>query len=445
MLQAIVRLYALSLSAEVGIVFLLVLLNGFFAMSELAMVLARRGRLRQMADNDDAGAKIALDMGETPSSFLSTVQIGVTLNSIFVGAFSGATLSEELGKYLDTFPWVAGHGSAIALGFTVVVVTYLSLVIGELVPKRIAISYAEPIAARVARTMDGISRIMGPFVWLLSISTDCMLRLLRLHNPPDQRVTEDEVKDVIAEGTESGALKPAEKEMLEGVMRLADRTVRTIMTPRVDMVWLSIDDKPKEQQAVIRASGYSRFPVARGDMEEILGIVHAKDLLNASFDGLSLSLGTVMRAPLIIPDTTTVLRLLDQFKREKQQIAIVVDEYGSVEGLVSIADIMESVTGDMPERGQEVIAKPVKRKDGSWALDGMMPVDEVEALLGLKNMRGEGDFETIAGFMLYRLGRVPKEGDSFVWEDARFEVVDMDGRRVDKVIVMPGEVGFGKI
>ncbi len=428
----------MSLGAEVGIVLLLVLLNGFFAMSELAMVLAKRGRLRQMAEDDNEGAKIALDVAEAPSAFLSTVQIGVTLNSIFVGAYSGATLSEELGAYLDTLPFFAGRGEAVALGFTVMVVTYLSLVVGELVPKRIAISYAEAIAVRVAKAMNWLSRIAGPLVWVLSVSTDLALRILRLHNPPAQRVTEDEVKDVIAEGTESGALKPAEKEMLEGVMRLADRTVRTIMTPRVDMVWLDIDDKSKDQQNAIRASGYSRFPVARGDMEEILGIVHAKDLLNACFDGLSLSLGTVMRAPLIVPDTTTVLRLLEQFKREKQQIAIVVDEYGSVEGLVSIADIMESVTGDMPERGQEALAKPVKRKDGSWALDGMMPIDEVEALIGLKDMRGEGDFETIAGFMLYRLGRVPKEGDSFVWEDARFEVVDMDGRRVDKVIVTPG-------
>ncbi|MFA4993720.1 MAG: hemolysin family protein [Bdellovibrionales bacterium] len=425
----------MSLIAEIGIVFLLVLLNGFFAMSELAIVSARRARLRQLADENNEGAQLVLDIDESPSSFLSTVQIGVTLNSVFVGAYSGATLSGEFGIYLNTFPWISPHGEAIALAITVVGITYLSLVIGELVPKRIALAYAEPIAIRVAHIMGVLAIIVAPIVWILSFSTEIVLKILRLHKPPDQGVTEEEVKDVIAEGMESGALKPAERDMMEGVMRLADRTVRTIMTPRIDMVWLNIDDQPRDQKSIIRASGYSRFPVARGDMEEVLGIVHAKDLLNASFDGLSLSLTTVMRAPLIVPDTTPVLRLLDQFKRVGQHIAVVVDEYGSVEGLASITDIMESITGGFPGREQEMIANPVQRKDGSWLLDGMMPIDEVEALTGLKEMRGEGDFQTIAGFMLDRLGRIPVEGDNFLWKNARFEVVDMDGRRVDKVIV----------
>jgi putative hemolysin len=227
--------------------------------------------------------------------------------------------------------------------------------------------------------------------------------------------------------------------MLEGVMRLSDRTVRSIMTPRMDIVWLNIDDVPRDHKTMIRSSGYSRFPVARGDMEEILGIVHAKDLLNASFDGHSISLKPVMRPALIVPDTTPVLRVLDQFKKAGQHIAIVVDEYGSVEGLVSITDIIESITGGLPERGRDVAEKPVKRKDGSWLIDGMMPLDEVESLVGLKGMRGEGDFQTMAGFMIDHLGRIPAVGDHFIWEDARFEVVDMDNRRVDKVLVVPPE------
>jgi putative hemolysin len=426
---------AFSLTAEIGIVLLLVLLNGFFAMAELAIVSARRARLRQLAEDDNVGAQLVLDIGETPSKFLSTVQIGVTLNSVLVGVFSGATLSDKLASQLNTLPWMVPYGDVVALFITVVGITYLSLVIGELVPKRIALAYAEPIAVRVAHVMRVLATIAAPVVWLLTFSTEMVLRLMHLHNPPDQGVTEDEVKDVITEGMESGALKPAEKDMLEGVMRLADRTIRTIMTPRMDMVWLNIDDSPSEQKNIIYASGYSRFPVARGDMEEVLGIVHAKDLLNATFDGLSLSLATVMRAPLIVPDTTPVLRLLDQFKRAGQHIAIVVDEYGSVEGLVSITDIIESVTGGLPGRGREMLAKPIRRKDGSWLLDGMMPIDEVEALTGLKAMRDEGNFQTIAGFMLERLGHIPAEGDNFLWNDARFEVVDMDSRRVDKVIV----------
>ncbi|MDD3371755.1 MAG: hemolysin family protein [Alphaproteobacteria bacterium] len=425
----------MSLGAEIGIIFLLVLMNGFFAMSEMAIVLAKRGRIRQLAEENNEGAQLVLDISDAPSSFFSTVQIGLTLNSIFIGAFSGATLSGKLGDYLNTLPWMAGKGYAVALALTVISITYLSLVIGELVPKRIAQAYAEPIAVRVAYVMELIARVAAPIVWLLSVSTDMVLRMLGLCGAPDKGVTEDEVKDVIAEGTESGALKPAERDMLEGVMRLADRSVRSIMTPRVDMVWLDIDDPVCEQRNIIRSSGYSRFPVARGDMGEILGIVHAKDLLNASFDGLSLSLGPVMRAPLIVPDTTPVLRLLEQLKREKQHLAIVVDEYGSVEGLVTITDIIESVTGGLPGRGQDAVAKPVLRKDGSWLIDGMMPVDEVEALTGLKNMRVYANFETIAGFMLDGLGRVPAEGDVLTWQGARFEVVDMDGRRVDKVLL----------
>ncbi len=429
----------MSLGAELAIVVLLVLLNGFFAMSELAIVSARRARLRQLADDDNVGARLVLQMAEDPSSFLSIVQIGMTLNSVFAGAYSGATLAGDLGKYLNTVGWIAPHGEGVALGLTVAGVTYLNLVVGELVPKRIGLAYAEPIAIRVAHAMGVLAMIAAPVVWLLRKSTDIILRLIHLHNPPDQKVTEEEIKDLIAEGTEHGALKPAEKNMLDGVMRLADRSVRTIMTPRMDVVWLNIEDTSAEHKNIIRSSGYSRFLVARGDMEEILGVVHAKDMLNASFDGLALSLRPVMRAPLIVPDTTPVLRLLDQFKQAGQHIAIVVDEYGSVEGLVSITDIIESITGGLPERGREATARPVQREDKSWLIDGMTPIDEIEALIDLKDMRGEGDFETLAGFMIDRLGRIPSAGDHFYWEGAHFEVVDMDGRRVDKVIVTPPE------
>jgi putative hemolysin len=427
----------LSLPAEIAIVVLLVLLNGFFAMSELAIVSARRARLRQLAEDDNTGAQLVLDMAEDPSAFLSIVQIGMTLNSVFAGAYSGATLAGKLAVHLNDYPWIYPHGEAAALGITVASVTYLNLVVGELVPKRIGLAYAEKIAVRVAHVMGLFAIVAAPVVWLLRKSTDLILRLMRLHNPPEQKITEEEVKDMIAEGTQSGALKPAEKNMLDGVMRLADRSVRTIMTPRMDMVWLNVDDTPSEHKTVIRSSGYSRFPIARGDMEEILGVVHAKDLLNASFEGLTLSIKPVMRPPLIVPDTTPVLRLLDQIRQSGQHIAIVVDEYGSVEGLVSITDIIESITGGLPERGRETMAAPVMREDGSWLIDGMTPTDEVEAVIGLKNMRGEGDFETLAGFIVERLGRIPAAGDFFRWEGARFEVVDMDARRVDKVIVTP--------
>lgn len=427
----------MSLFAEIGVVLLLILSNGFFAMAELAIVSVRRQRLKQMAEEGSKGARYALRFAEDPSSFLSIVQVGMTLNSVLTGAFSGATLAARLAVYFDTIPAFAPYGHQIAFGVTVGAVTYFSLMVGELIPKRIGIAYAEPIAIRVSYAMRFCAWLAAPLVWFLKWSTDRVLRLMGLGRQETAAVTEEEVKGMISEGAESGVFKEAEKHMLEGVMRLADRTARTIMTPRIDMVWLDADDPSPQHQAAIRASGYSRFPVARGDLEEILGIVHAKDMLNACFDGHPLALNMVMRPALVVPDTTPVLRLLDQFRQSGQHIAIVVDEYGSVQGLVTITDILVAITGDLPERGQEAAGKPARREDGSWLIDGMTPIDEVEALLGLKNMVGEGDFHTLAGFMIERLGHIPVAGDHFRWEGARFEVVDMDGRRVDKVLVYP--------
>lgn len=409
-------------------------------MSELAIVSVRRGRLKQMAEEGHRGAQLALQLSEDPSSFLSIVQIGMTLNSVLAGAFSGATLAQHLATYLATFatiPWLVRYAEPMALGITVTGVTYLSLTVGELIPKRIGLSYAEPIAVRISYAMIFCAWVAAPLVWIFKLSTDFALRVLGLARRSSTPVTEDEVKGMIAEGAETGVFKEAEKHMLEGVMRLSDRTVRTIMTPRIDMVWLDADDTPHQQKTIIRASGYSRFPVARGDLEEILGVVHAKDILNACFDGHILALKTVMRPALIVPDTTPVLRLLDQFRHSGQHIALVVDEYGSAEGLVSVTDILVAITGELPERGQEAEGKPIRREDGSWLIDGMTPIDEVESLLAVKNMTGDGDFHTLAGFVIDKLGHIPSAGDHFRWEGARFEVVDMDGRRVDKVLVYP--------
>jgi putative hemolysin len=426
-----------SFTADIGVVFLLILLNGFFAMSELAIVSARRVRLKQMAEDGSQGAKLALELAEDPSSFLSIVQTGMTLNSVFAGVFSGATMAGRFEGYLNTVSWIAPYGEIAALAITIAGVTYFSLVIGELIPKRIGLSYAEPIATHVSFAMKFLAIIAAPVIWLLKQSTEFMLRLLRLARPRNTAVTEEEVKDLIAEGAESGIFKPAERNMLEGVMRLADRTVRTIMTPRLDMVWLGIEDGTEEHKKTIRTSGYSRFPIAKGDLEEILGVVQAKDVLNAGFDGHPFALKSIMRPALIVPDSTTVLRLLDQFKQTGQHAAVVVDEYGSVEGFVSVTDILEAIMGTFPSRGQDSNDKPVQRPDGSWLIDGMTPIDEIEHLIGLKDMRGDGDFHTLAGFVVDRLGRLPSTGDRFLWQDARFEVVDMDGRRIDKVLIHP--------
>ena len=425
----------MSLTAELSIVVLLILLNGFFAMSELAIVSARRGRLKQLVDEGHKGAKMALALADDPASFLSIVQIGITVNSVLAGAFSGATLSDRVAAYFLTIPLLAGHSQAIAMTLTVGGVTYFNLLIGELMPKRVGLSYAEPIAIRVAGCMYIFARMAAPFVWILRMSSEKLLKLMRLGAPRDFSVTEEEVKNMIAEGTQSGIFNSVEKGMLDGVLRLADRTVRTIMTPRLDMVWLGIEDSAEDNKQAIRSSGYSRFPVARGDLEEILGIIYAKDILNAGFDGQPFALKSVMRPALIVPDTTTVLRLLDQFKHVGQHVAIVVDEYGSVEGMVSVTDILEAITGGMPERGQSSLYKPVRRSDGSWLIDGMTPVDEVGTIIGLKSLHEDKNYHTLAGFVIDKLGKLPNAGDHFFWEGTRFEVVDMDGRRVDKVLI----------
>lgn len=424
---------------DIGIILLLLLMNGFFAMAELAIVSARRARLKQLGEErpHKRGARLALELAEDPSSFLSIVQIGMTLGTVLLGAFGGKNLTGPLADLLSRDTRLAPYATPLALGLTVAGVSYLNLVVGELLPKRIGLAYAEAIAVRVSCFMRVFSRLMLPVVWVLRGSTELLLHVLRLHNPDPVTVTEEEVKDLIAEGTESGVFKPAEKKMIEGVMRLADRTVRMIMTPRVNMVWLSEEDSESEQAKLIAASGYSRFPVARGDLEEIIGVVHAKDMLNAHFAGKKFDLAHATRKPLIVPDTTPVLRLVDLFKQSGQHLAVVVDEYGSVEGLVTVTDILESITGEMPEQGQDSDDKPVRREDGSWLIDGMMPIDEVEPLIGLRSMRDGADYQTIAGFVIDKLGRIPSAGDAFTWGDARFEVVDMDGRRVDKVMIMP--------
>lgn len=421
---------------DIGILCLLLLMNGFFAMAELALVSARRGRLRQIAEETrSAGARRALELADNPSAFLSIVQIGVTLNSILTGAFSGEAFAEPLGTLLNAYEPLAPHGESLAFGVTVVGVSYFSLIIGELVPKRIGMSYAESIAVNVAGFMVFLSRLAAPIVWILRFSTDVALRLLRLDSPAATPVTEEEVKEMIAEGAQSGVFEPAEKDMIEGVMRLADRSVRTIMTPRIDVVWLSLEDGREENIRIIRDSGYSRFPVAKGDMEAVLGIVCAKDLLNAAMRGEQLDLQMAMRPALVVPDTTPVLRLLDQMKKAGQDIAIVVDEYGSVEGLVTLADVMEAVIGVLPDEGQDKGDEPVRRADGSWLVDGMTPIDEVETLLGVKAMQDGGEYHTLAGFVIDRLGHLPVAGDVLEWEGLRFEIVDMDARRVDKILI----------
>jgi putative hemolysin len=420
---------------EVLFVLFLIVINGFFAMSELAIVSARRARLQQITDGRHAkSARLAIALAEDPSKFLSTVQIGITLVGIFAGAYGGATLAEPLAEWLARFPLLAPFSGRMAFVLVVVAIGYLSLIIGELVPKRVALANPEGIAVSVAGSMRVLARVAGPLAWLLSLSSDALIRVLRLPTTQQHSVTEDEVKTLIKEGTQNGVFEPVERQMIEAVLQLSDRTVRSIMTPRPNVVWLDIDDPSDVIAREIRDSGSSRFPVCRGDLDEVQGFVSAKALLDQAVHERRFDLRAVLVPPLIVHDGTPVFRMLDLFRQATQHMAVVVDEYGSVEGIVTVTDILEGIAGTLPDAAEDAGAGTVQREDGSWLVDGMTSVEEVEDLLGIKGLRGD-DYHTIAGFILHRLGHVPKAAEHFQWQGMRYEVVDMDGRRVDKILV----------
>ncbi len=426
---------------ELLIVLALTVFNGLLAMSELAVVSSRKARLMQMARDGNGGARTALALIDDPSRFLSTVQIGITLVGVVAGAFSGATLGERLGGWLSEFEPLAGNGPMAGIVIVVVSITYLSLIVGELVPKRIALANPERTAALVARPMRLLSRVTAPAVWLLKLSTDTVLRLLGLNGSRGSTVSEDEVKSLIAEGTRAGVFVPQEREMIEGVLRLADRSVRAIMTPRVDVAWIDRRASKAHIAETIRASRVSRLLVCDGTIDEVIGVVHAKDLLPLALAGGELALDrVVMQAP-IVPEGKEVFRLLDRFKSEKVHIAIVVDEYGAVQGIVTLTDILESIAGELPEHGEEPEQMMHRRADGSWLVDGAMPADEFAARFDIG--AAEGDYQTVAGFALFRLGHLPQAGEHFDFKGHRYEIADMDGRRIDKIIVtaLPGGGG----
>jgi putative hemolysin len=422
---------------EILVVVLLTLVNGMLAMSELAVVSSRRSRLAQMAGDGNRRAGIALRLYDDPSRFLSTVQIGITLIGILAGAFSGATLADRLGDWFDTFPGIAPNGDAVAIGLVVVAITYLSLIVGELVPKRVALANPERVAAVVAQPMHLLSRVARPAVWLLKLSTEAALRCLRLGEQRGTTVTEDEVRSLIAEGARAGIFLPQERRMIDAVLRLADRPVGAIMTPRPEVAWIDVGADRVALLAAIEARRFSRLLVCEGSIERTVGVVHINDLLPVALRHAPIDLRTLMAPALYVPDRTTVLALIDRFRRERRHMAIVVDEYGAIDGVATLTDVLASIAGDLPEHGATVEPLLVRRGDGSWLVDGSLPVDEFEDRVGLRDLRAGGRFHTVAGFVLQQLGHLPVAGESFFCQGARFEVVDMDGHRIDKVLVQP--------
>ena len=418
---------------EIVIVLALVLLNGFFAMSELAIVSARRARLKPLADAGHRGARKAIELAEDPTQFLSTVQIGITLVGIVAGAYSGATLSAPLAQALDDWPLLADYAYPIAVTLVVATITYLSLIVGELVPKRIAMNHAEAIAMHVSRPMALIARVGAPLVFILRVSTNALLTLIGLGGDRDAQVTEEEVKTMVAEGAETGVFAEAERHMIDRVLHLADYSIRSIMTPRPDIDWIDLDDPMEEIVRQIGESQHTRLLLAQGNVDEVVGVVHTKDLLRQVTSGQRLDPQAVAKPALTLHETTTILRLVELFRQSSIHMAVVLDEYGSVEGIVTPSDIFTVIAGEMVEDQSEESAI-TERAKGSWLIDGRTRLIDVERRLDATGFV-HADYATIAGLVLHRLGHVPKVGESITFNGFRIEVIDLDGRRIDKVLV----------
>ena len=428
-----------SVMLEGSVVVLLILLNGIFAMSEIAVVSARKTRLRQWADEGNAKARAALDLANNPNQFLATIQIGITLVGILAGAFGGATIAKELSVILNDISWLAPYSHPLSLALVVVVIAYLSLIAGELVPKRLALNNPERLAMAIAAPMQVLSRVAYPAVHLLGFSTEILLRVLGMRPSTEPLVTEEEIRALIEQGTQAGMFEEAEQEMVERVFRLGDRRVSAVMTPRTEIVWLDREASALEIRRTITESVHSRFLVADGSLDNVLGVVHAKDLLAHVLGEQVVDLAATLQQPLYVPESMRALKVLELFKQSGTHIALVIDEYGGIQGLVTPSDILEAIVGDLPEAGEQVEPLAVQRPDGSWLLDGMLPVDEFKDLFDLGELPGEdqGIYQTLAGFVIMQLGRIPAAADYFVWEGLKIEVVDMDGNRVDKVLATP--------
>lgn len=418
-----------------GVVLLLILINGVFAMAELAVVSARRARLRQMSEEGNKGAETALSLAETPNRFLSTVQVGITLVGIFAGAFGGATIAQPLADLLEGIPFIEDHRQGVSLVLVVTIITFLSVVLGELVPKRLALQSAERVASLIARPMQALSVLATPIVRLLSVSTDAVLRLLGIQASSEDDVSEEEIRILVREGAQAGIIKEVEREMVEQVFLLDDRPLERLMTPRPSIVWLDATEPVEVNRDIIARAPHSRFPVGDGQLDNVLGIVRAKDLLTDSLDGKPIQLTDTMQEPLYLPGSMRALHALERFRQTGTHLGLVVDEFGGIDGLVSLIDILEAIVGDIPTIDELADPPIVERDDGSYLVEGLLAVDEFKLTFNLGALPGEGSYQTLGGFAVYMIGDTPAAGDSFSWDGFNFEVVDMDGHRVDKVLV----------
>jgi putative hemolysin len=426
------------LTLHLSFILLLIILNGFFAMAEIALVAARNARLRPLAEGGNPGAHAALELKADPSRLLSTVQIGVTVIAVLSGTFGEATLGDALQRELESYEgFVARYAHLASMAVVVIGISYFSLILGELVPKRIALVHPERIAAALARIMRGMARAGAPIEWFLSASTNLVLRLVPLRSQRTAPVTDEEISFMLREGVATGHIPEAETAIVEMALRLGDRRASAVMTPRTQIESLDLNDPEDENRRKIRDSAYSRFPVVQGGSQQVIGIVQAKDLLIAALAGQPFDLRAATRPPLYLPNTVTVLRVLEAFKTSAEPMALVVDEYGDLEGLVTQSDILEALVGGIPGSA-DADQRVVRREDGTCLIDGMVGLDELRQVLAVSHLPGEdADFHTLGGYVMAHLNRVPMVADRITAAGYRFEVVKMDGRRVDRVLVSP--------
>ncbi len=435
--------------SQIGLVVLLALLNGFFALSEIAIVASRTSRLMQNA-RTSRRARLALELSRNPERMLSTVQIGITLIGIVIGAVTGASIGEQLGTWLRTLglPLLADHAIPVGMALSVAIITYLNIIIGELVPKRIALVAPEKIAMLVAWPMSLLARVSAPLVWVLNISSGAILSVLRLRQSAEGTISEEEIRLLVAESAAQGVLDSDERNMVNRVLRLGDRDVESVMTPRPRIAWLSADADPAENLAVLASTPYSRYPVYRGDESRIVGILEVKtlveDLASSQASGRlqGLDLFSRLARPLYVPATARALDILESFREAETGMALVVDEYGAIDGLITVNDLLETVIGHSPsteESDPDGTSPVIRRRDGSFLLDGSLPVDDLRELLASNELprENEHEFNTVAGMMMANFGHIPETGESFDWNGHSFEVMDLDGARIDKVLLQP--------
>ena len=423
---------------EIAIIAFLILLNGFFSMAEFALVSARRVRLQQMAEKGEKGSVLALTLAEDPNTFLSTIQIGITLIGILAGAFGGAAIAGQIAWIFTDIPYLGIYSGSVSLLVVVLIITFFTLVFGELVPKRVGLAYPEKIASFVAHPIHIIAKILAPLNQLASKSTDTVLWFFGSNKVQEPPITEEDITNLLEEGTQAGVFDEAEQELVESAFRFGDREVISLMAPRPDVVFLDLNDSFEENKEKILATGHTRYPVCRGGLDSVIGVISVRELWSQTASGNQPDLSLLVQEALVIPEHITAIRLLELFRTATTPLAIIMDEYGSVAGIITLHDLLEAIVGDLstvdePDEEPAII----QREDGSWFIDGMLPAEDLRNLLDISSLPGEdeGYYRTVAGFIMNELGRIPITGDHVILGDFRLEVADMDNRRIDKVLV----------